>query len=46
MAYDSFKMTIGNSYNSIIKEDFLTSKKNQIEYLYDRAIDREDGCLP
>ena len=45
MAYDSFKMTIGNSYNSIIKEDFLTSKKNQIEYLYDRSIDREDNCL-
>ena len=33
MAYDSFKMTLGKSYNSIIKENFLTSKKNQIEHL-------------
>lgn len=45
MAYDSFKMELGKSYNSTIKNNFLTGKRNQIEYLYERAMDREEGCL-
>ena len=44
MAYDSFKMELGKSYNSTIKNNFLTGKKNQIEFLYERAMDREEGC--